>query len=228
MANTTIAIKKSATAASAPGSLEFGELAINYADGKLFYKNVNSSIVEFSPTASSFGTVNANGTIIVSDTVGDILTLLPGTNISIIGDAMTDTITFSANIGPAFDKANSAEIIAIAAFNKANVNVSTTTSTATLAWNSDGYDQYQLTAMAAGVTVSADSGTPSNGQKIIFRFKDNGTARSISLTTGTSKSFRAIGTTLPTTTVISKTLYVGAIYNSADDRWDVVATAQEA
>ncbi len=82
--------------------------------------------------------------------------------------------------------------------------------------------------MAAGVTVSADSGTPSNGQKIVFRFKDNGTARSISLTTGTSKSFRAIGTTLPTTTVISKTLYVGAIYNSADNRWDVVATAQEA
>ena len=108
------------------------------------------------------------------------------------------------------------------------VTVNTATSTATLTWNSDTYDQYQLTAMAAGVTVSADSGTPSNGQKIVFRFKDNGTARSISLTTGTSKSFRAIGTTLPTTTVISKTLYVGAIYNSADDRWDVVATAQEA
>jgi len=106
--------------------------------------------------------------------------------------------------------------------------VNTATSTATLTWNSDTYEQYQLTAMAAGVTVSADSGTPSNGQKIVFRFKDNGTARSISLTTGTSKSFRAIGTTLPTTTVISKTLYVGAIYNSADNRWDVVATAQEA
>jgi len=106
--------------------------------------------------------------------------------------------------------------------------VNTATSTATLTWNSDTYEQYQLTAMAAGVTVSADSGTPSNGQKIVFRFKDNGTARSISLTTGTSNSFRAIGTTLPTTTVISKTLYVGAIYNSADNRWDVVATAQEA
>jgi len=234
MANTTIAIKKSATAASTPGSLEFGELAINYADGKIFYKNVNSSIVEFSPSGggggggNSFGTVNANSTLVVADTAGDILTLLPGTNISIVGDAVNDTITFSANIAPAFDKANSAEVIAIAAFNKANVNVSTTTSTATLAWNSDTFDQYQLTAMAVGVTVSADSGTPVNGQKIIFRFKDNGTARSISLTTGTSKSFRAIGVTLPTTTVISKTLYVGAIYNSTDDRWDVVATAQEA
>ena len=108
-----------------------------------------------------------------------------------------------------------------------SVSVNTATSTATLAWNSNNVDQYQLTAMAAGVTVSADAGSPSNGQKIVFRFKDDGTARTISLTTGTSKSFRAIGTTLPTTTVISKTLYVGAIYNSADDRWDVVATAQE-
>jgi hypothetical protein len=200
MANTTIAIKKSATAASAPGSLEFGELAINYADGKIFYKNVNSSIVEFVPTSggsNSFGTVNANGTFVVADTVGDILTLSPGNNMSIVGDSLTDTVTFSADIGPAFDKANLANVIAVAAFDKANVTVNTATSIATLSWNSDTFDQYQLTAMAAGVTVSADSGTPSNGQKMIFRFKDNGTARSISLTTGTSKSFRAIGTTLP-------------------------------
>jgi hypothetical protein len=34
--------------------------------------------------------------------------------------------------------------------------------------------------------------------------------------------------TLPTTTVISKTLYLGMIYNSTDTKWDVVAVAQEA
>jgi len=105
--------------------------------------------------------------------------------------------------------------------------VNTATSTATLAWNSSNYDQYQLTAMAANTTVSADSGSPNNGQRIIFRFKDDGTARTLTWTTGSSKAFRAIGTTLPTTTVISKTLYVGGIYNSADDRWDVIAVAQE-
>ena len=96
MANTTIAIKKSATVSSIPSSLEFGELAINYADGKLFYKNVNSSIVEFAPSSgggNSFGTVNANSTLVVADTAGDILTILPGTNITIVGDAVNDRVT---------------------------------------------------------------------------------------------------------------------------------------
>jgi hypothetical protein len=106
--------------------------------------------------------------------------------------------------------------------------VNTATSTATLAWNSDNYEQYQLTALATICTISADSGTPVNGRKIIFRLEDNGTARALTWTNGVSNSFRAIGTTLPTTTVANKTVYVGAIYNSTDSRWDVIAVAQEA
>lgn len=47
MAN-TIKIKNSGISSNVPGSLEFGELAINYADGKLYYKNSSNSIVEFS------------------------------------------------------------------------------------------------------------------------------------------------------------------------------------
>jgi hypothetical protein len=57
-----------------------------------------------------------------------------------------------------------------------------------------------------------------------IRIKDNGTARSISFGT----QYRAIGVTLPTTTVISKTLYLGLVFNNADTKWDVVAVAQEA
>ena len=38
-----------------------GELAINFADGKLFYKNVSGQIVSFTSGSNSFGTVNANG-----------------------------------------------------------------------------------------------------------------------------------------------------------------------
>ena len=38
MAN-TIKIKRSATPAQAPATLDYGELALNYADGKIFYKN---------------------------------------------------------------------------------------------------------------------------------------------------------------------------------------------
>lgn len=46
MAN-TIKIKNSGTATSVPSSLQYGELAINYADGKIFYKNNSNVITEY-------------------------------------------------------------------------------------------------------------------------------------------------------------------------------------
>lgn len=97
MPNTVIALKKSATPSAAPISLANGELALNYADGKLYYKNTAGFIVEFAPTTSSnyFGTVNANSTLLVADTTNDILTIAPGTNINIVGDAANDRLTIS-------------------------------------------------------------------------------------------------------------------------------------
>lgn len=105
---------------------------------------------------------------------------------------------------------------------------STASITSPLAWDSDDYDLYAATAQAGALTINADAGTPVNGQKMIFRLKDNGTARALTWTTGSSKAFRAVGITLPTTTVINKTTYVGCIYNAADDRWDAIATVTEA
>jgi len=104
---------------------------------------------------------------------------------------------------------------------------STTSITSPLAWNSDNFDMYVATAQASSLTISADAGIAVNGQKMIFRFKDNGTAQTLSFTTGTANGFRAIGVTLPTTTTTSKTTYVGCIYNATDSRWDVIAVATE-
>lgn len=47
MAN-IIKIKSSGNVSAAPTTLEFGELAINYADGTLFYKDSSNTIVSFS------------------------------------------------------------------------------------------------------------------------------------------------------------------------------------
>ena len=107
-----------------------------------------------------------------------------------------------------------------------NPRISSTTSTATLTVNSDSYDQAVLTAQAVALSVAAPTGTPVNGQKLTLRFKDNATAQTISWTI-TSGGFRVIGCTLPTTTVISKTIYIGCIYNSDDTFWDVVSVAQQ-
>ncbi len=87
----------------------------------------------------------------------------------------------------------------------------------------DVTDQYQLTAMANATTIST-TGTPTAGQKLVIRLKDNGTARGLTW----DGVFRAIGVTLPTTTVISKTHYIGCIYNLTDTKWDAVAVVAEA
>jgi hypothetical protein len=105
-----------------------------------------------------------------------------------------------------------------------NLRVSSTASTASLTVDSDATDQSVITALAAGLTVNAPTGTPVNGQKLTLRFKDNGTAQTI----GWNAAFRAIGVTLPTTTVISKVVYIGCIYNSDESTWDVVSVAQQA
>jgi hypothetical protein len=110
---------------------------------------------------------------------------------------------------------------------KPKVN-SAVTVTSPLAWDSTSFDQYALTGLANALTINADANaTPADGQKIMFRIKDNGTAQALTWTTGSTNSFRVIGTTLPTTTVANKTVYVGCIYNVADSRWDVVAVGQE-
>ncbi len=84
-------------------------------------------------------------------------------------------------------------------------------------------DQFVITAQAGALKFNNPGGTPENGQKLIIRIKDDGTARALTYDT----QFRGIGVELPDTTVAGKTLYMGFIYNSNDTKWDLVASAQE-
>jgi hypothetical protein len=105
-----------------------------------------------------------------------------------------------------------------------NPRVISITSSGTPTPNVAFADQYNITALAADATFAAPTGTPLDGQRLIIRVKDNGTARAL----GWNAIYRAVGVTLPTGTVINKTLYVGTIFNSGDTKWDVLATCQEA
>ena len=100
----------------------------------------------------------------------------------------------------------------------------TTASTATLTIDTDVSDFATITAQAEGLTIGAPTGSPVEGQKLIIRLKDDGSARAITF----NAIFRALGVTLPTTTVVSKTTYLGLVYNSTDTKWDIVATKTEA
>ena len=107
MANTVIQLKKSATPSQVPGDLANGELAINYADGKLFYKDSSGSIQQISSGGNTFSTINAAGTFVTAGVPNDIVTFDQGDNIAITGDALNNKVTIAANLIPAFDYANS-------------------------------------------------------------------------------------------------------------------------
>ena len=85
-------------------------------------------------------------------------------------------------------------------------------------------DVYIYTALAAGLTINAPTGTPVDGDKLMFRLLDNGTSRSLTW----DATYTVIGVTLPTATTISKTTYVGCIYNANNTRWDVIAVTTQA
>jgi hypothetical protein len=99
-------------------------------------------------------------------------------------------------------------------------------SSANIVIASNLYDQYNVTALAVGTNIDPPTGVPADGQRMVLRILDNGNAQVISWTT-TSTGWRPIGLVLPTTTIASNYLYVGAVYNSANSFWDVVAIAQD-
>ena len=285
---TPIKLYYSATPTTVPlaANLAAGELAINTADGKLYYKD-SSNVVQIvaqkggngvstfsggstglTPNTATTGAVTLAGTLALgSGGTGQTTAQLAinslagavtsgsylrgnGTNVVMAAILAGDVPTLNQNTagtaaglsatlgtgsgGTGATSLAGASIVTYAGTetltNKRitlRVNSQTTT-TSPWTWNSDSYDQQQFTALANALTINADAGTPTDGQQTIFRFTDNGTARALTWATVTSKSFRSVGTPLPTTTIAGKTLYVGCIYNSTAARWDVIAAAQEA
>lgn len=104
-----------------------------------------------------------------------------------------------------------------------SANVATNAPGATPSTNVDTTDTRTFTGLAAAITSMTTNltGTPVEGQKLIFRFTDNGTARAITW----GASFEASTVALPTTTVISTLLTVGFIYNGVTSKWRCVAVA---
>jgi len=97
-------------------------------------------------------------------------------------------------------------------------------SIASIAVNSDTTDRYFITAQAANLTIANPTGTPYDGQTLIYRIKDNGTVRTITFGT----SFIGVGgAILPANTTANKVLYMMCIYNSVAAVWQVLGVVQE-
>ena len=102
--------------------------------------------------------------------------------------------------------------------------VSALSNTATPALDASLGNIFTLTA-----TTNPTIGIPSNptsGQKITIRFTASGADRTMSLNTGTGGFKFGTDITALTATTSGTTDYVGAIYNSTSNKWDVVAYAK--
>jgi hypothetical protein len=104
-----------------------------------------------------------------------------------------------------------------------NPRVQSVASSATVTPTSTN-DLVKITAQAVGLTLANPTGTFAEGQSLIIRIKDDGTPQTI----GYGTNFRAIGVTLPTTTVANKTTYIGCIYNLTDTKFDIIGVCTEA
>ena len=106
IANTTIRLKRSEVSGNVPSLLDSGELAINTADGILFYKdpsNVIKSISTGSRT-NSFSTINVSSTLLIATSNTDILSISGNGAISVTGDSFNDSITISVVDGTTSQK----------------------------------------------------------------------------------------------------------------------------
>ena len=175
-----------------------------------------------------------NGQLLIGNTTGNTLTkttLTAGADISITNGTGSITIAVATAGGAAVGTTATQTLTN----KRITPRVSSTASIGSpLAWNSDNYDQYCATAQSGAFTISADAGTPTDGQRIIFRIEDNGTTRTITFTGGSSKAFipcaagfTVSGANWTIATTANKVLYVGAIYNGNTSRWELVAVSEE-
>jgi hypothetical protein len=103
-----------------------------------------------------------------------------------------------------------------------NPNTGTMTSSATITPAASN-TQYYVTALAESATVAVPSGTPTNGAQLTICIIDNGSAQTLAW----NAIYQEIGTTLPTTTVANKYVYVYCIYNAQSSKWHVTLVAQQ-
>lgn len=114
MSNTAIQLKKSGQSGNTPSGLAFGEVALNYADGRLYYKNSLGG-TSYIYNQFSFDTINSNNSLIFAGSGSDTLSFAAGNNITITTNTTTKTITINstgdaaayAHANAAFDAANS-------------------------------------------------------------------------------------------------------------------------
>jgi hypothetical protein len=152
------------------------------------------------------GVLSGVTTPVISTIINTGTLTLPTSTDTLVGRTTTDTLTNK----------------------RITSRVSSAVTATTYSLDSTNYDTIIVTPTAGGVTISVDAGTPTDGQKLLFRVYSNS---SVNLTfaagTGT-KGFRQVGVIVPGTTVAGKMMYIGCMYNTTDVVWDIIAYSVQA
>lgn len=96
ISNTTLVLKKSGISGNTPSFLANGELAINYADGKLYYKNILGGLSAIT-NSLSFSNIYANGSLLLASSPSDTLNITAANSITILANTITKTIQIGLN-----------------------------------------------------------------------------------------------------------------------------------
>lgn len=197
-----IILKKSSVQGKAPvaGDLEYGELAINYNDGKLYYKTSTNTIASFS--SSETGTVSS--------------VAVTSTDLTISGSPITNsgTITLSLNTVPVnkggtgqtsfssgYIRSDGSALSSTATISASDISgIVSTASTVSNTGSSSSTATHYLTFVAANSTSAQGLNTTSG-----LSYKPSTgvlTANEFSVTQGTNGSAALITTTTATNQVV--------------------------
>lgn len=131
----------------------------------------------------------------------------------------------SASLDTSWDKVVTPSVTITLTNKRITPRVTTIVTSSTPTINTNNCDAVTITALASDITSMTTnlSGSPNNFDKLIIRFKDNGTARVIAW----GASFANYGGVLPLTTVVGKTINVALQWDSVALVWCCLASVTQ-
>lgn len=158
--------------------------------------------------ADAFARANQTGTQDVSTITG-------------LGSAATASVTDFATAaqGGRADTAVQPAAVQTLTNKRITPRASTIATTATLTPNGDSFDIVSVTAQTTAISIAAPSGTPTDGQQLIIRLRDNGTIRAITW----NGVYSRYSSDLPVSTIASSTMTYIFLWNASTSAWDLVS-----
>lgn len=190
------------------------------------------------PSAISFLKINADNSVTAENAGAHRTSLgatVPGANIFQIGTpGASSFVTVAGDNSVSYVTTPSGAVVGttdVQTLNAKRINPRLDNSTAgnatTWSPNADTTDIFELSAVlsVSVTTINNPSGTPVEGQKLMFRIKnDNTSARSLTWTGSQWRASTAAGApALPTTLTQNKNIVIGFMWNGTDSRWDLLA-----